>query len=158
MSGTRVRQSFTEAISLAKEIGAAEGVPVSVCRTSGGKWSVTWWSDSNRSEHRVSASSPQDGRGSWRDEVEISPDCFHECEVVLGQSSHGGMPFDSLGWEKVQSECLAEEAIRHQDETPAGGGYSSSSMTWSNPYRGMTASVGSSKKSTHEASTKLLSD
>ena len=125
MSGTRIRQNYSDAISLAKEISASEGVLVSVCRSADGKWTLTWWSKSEEAESAANPPPPRVGK------------------ALRGNSSRDDVP----EWLSDDvPERLSDQESRYSGEPPAVGGYSSDVMAWSNPYRGMAAGLASPQR------------
>lgn len=120
MSRTRIQQNYSDAMSLAKEISASEGVLVSVRRSADGKWTVTWWSNSKDAESVPDPAPPGVGK------------------TLLANSSR----------DDARDEWLSEQESRYSGsgDTPAGGGYSSEGMAWSNPYRGMAMGLASPQK------------
>jgi len=108
MSGTRIRQNYSDAISLAKEISASNGVLVSVRRSGDGNWTVTWKSNSEdaRDEWLSEQASRYSGGGD-------TPDRGGYSSVFMAWSNpYRGMATTLASPQKDRSHSKSSESTR----------------------------------------------
>lgn len=105
---TRILESYSHAISIAKEISTSAGVMVSVYRSADDKWTVKWWSNGEDAESAANPMPP----GVGTDEIFWLTEDNHERAIFVEDSAR------SLGreYQKIMEEHgrLASSVFCHR--------------------------------------------